>query len=356
MFVNKIKFSFTETQNLINRISTIDLFKGKWQALEKRENKYLKELKRIATIESIGSSTRIEGAKLTDGEIEKLLNNIKINKFVRRDEQEVIGYYKTLDLILENYDSITLTENYIQQLHGILLKESKKDQRHLEEYKKISNKVIAKYPDGTEKIIFNTTEPHLVNKEMSELIVWTNSQFDNKSIHPLLIIATFVYEFLSIHPFQDGNGRLSRLLTTLLLMKSGYEFVQYISFEHIIEETKKEYYKALMDGQKNRYTEHEEIHEWIFFFLKSIENLIKKLEAKYQKYSEKKSYLNSRQSDILLIIQEDQPVKVSDIVSKLESYSINTIKKDLQYLVAENLIEKIGKGRGTMYLFNEECT
>ena len=356
MFVNKIKFSFTETQNLINRISTIDLFKGKWQSLEKRENKYLEELKRIATIESIGSSTRIEGAKLTDGEIEKLLNNIKINKFVRRDEQEVIGYYKTLDLILENYDSITLTENYIQQLHGILLKESKKDQRHLEEYKKISNKVIAKYPDGTEKIIFNTTEPHLVNKEMSELIVWTNSQFDNKSIHPLLIIATFVYEFLSIHPFQDGNGRLSRLLTTLLLMKSGYEFVQYISFEHIIEETKKEYYKALMDGQKNRYTEHEEIHEWIFFFLTSIENLIKKLETKYQKYSKKKSYINVRQSDILQIIKNNQPVKVSDIVSKLENCSINTIKKDLQYLVAENLIEKIGKGRGTMYLFNEDST
>ncbi|MDP8226860.1 MAG: Fic family protein, partial [Candidatus Celaenobacter polaris] len=159
MFSNKINFSFAETQNLINRISTIDLFKGKWQALEKRENHYLKELKRIATIESIGSSTRIEGAKLTDIEIEKLLNNIKINKFVSRDEQEVIGYYKTLDLILENYGSITLTENYIQQLHGILLKESKKDQRHLGEYKKISNKVIAKYPDGTERTIFNTTEP-----------------------------------------------------------------------------------------------------------------------------------------------------------------------------------------------------
>lgn len=356
MFSNKMNFSFAETQNLINRISTIDLFKGNWQALEKRENKYLKELKRIATIESIGSSTRIEGAKLTDVEIEKLLKNVKINKFVSRDEQEVVGYYKTLDLILENYDSITLTENYIQQLHGILLKESKKDQRHLGEYKKISNKVIAKYPNGTEKIIFNTTEPHLVNKEMSELIVWTNSQFDNKSLHPLLIIATFVYEFLSIHPFQDGNGRLSRLLTTLFLMKSGYEFVQYISLEHSIEEKKKEYYQALMNGQKNRYTEHEKIYEWTLFFLTSIENLITKLETKYQKYSKKKSYLNARQSSILQIIKENQPVKVSDIFSQMENCSINTIKKDLQYLGAENLIEKIGKGRGTIYLFNEERT
>ncbi len=356
MFSNKINFSFSETQNLINKISAIDLFKGKWQALEKRENKYLKELKRIATIESIGSSTRIEGAKLTDEEIEKLLNNIKISKFISRDEQEVIGYYRTLDLIIENYDSITLSENYIQQLHGILLKESKKDQRHLGDYKKISNKVIAKYPDGTERIIFNTTKPHLVNKEMSELIAWANKQFDNQSIHPLLIIATFVYEFLSIHPFQDGNGRLSRLLTTLLLMKSGYEFIQYISFEHIIEEKKKEYYKALLDGQKNRYKEDEIIYEWILFFLKSIENLIERLETKYKKYSQKKSYLNSRQSEILQIIKKDQPLKVSDIVAKLKKYSINTIKKDLQYLVAESLIEKIGKGRGTMYLLNEQST
>ena len=133
MFLKKISFSFSETQNLINKISAIDLFKGKWQTLEKRETKYLKELRRIATIESIGSSTRIEGAKLTDEEIEKLLNNIKVSKFVSRDEQEIIGYYRTLELILGNYETIILSENYIQQLHSILLKESKKDQRHRSE-------------------------------------------------------------------------------------------------------------------------------------------------------------------------------------------------------------------------------
>ena len=356
MFLKKISFSFSETQNLINKISAIDLFKGKWQTLEKRETKYLKELRRIATIESIGSSTRIEGAKLTDEAIEKLLNNIKVSKFVSRDEQEIIGYYRTLELILENYETIILSENYIQQLHSILLKESKKDQRHRGEYKKVTNKVIAKYPDGVERVIFNTTEPHLVNKEMSELIDWINKQFDDQSIHPLFIIATFIYEFLSIHPFQDGNGRLSRLLTTLLFMKHGYEFIQYISFEHIIEEKKKEYYKALMSGQQNRYKENENIYEWILFFLTSIEDLITKLEIKYQKYSNKQSYLNSRQLELMQLIKSCQPLKISDIAMKMEKYSINTLKKDIQYLLAEKLIEKIGKGRGTIYIFNDEST
>ena len=170
MYLKKITFPFSKTQLLINRISAIDSFKGKWHTLEKRESKYLKELKRIATIESSGSSTRIEGAILTDDEIEKLLKNLKISQFESRDEQEVIGYYQALELILENYDTINLTENYIRQLHSILLKESQKDKRHRGEYKKITNKVVAKYPDGVEKVIFNTTEPHLVDKEMSELI------------------------------------------------------------------------------------------------------------------------------------------------------------------------------------------
>ncbi|MDP8204950.1 MAG: Fic family protein [Candidatus Tenebribacter mawsonii] len=356
MYLKKITFPFSKTQLLINRISAIDSFKGKWHTLEKRESKYLKELKRIATIESSGSSTRIEGAILTDDEIEKLLKNLKISHFENRDEQEVIGYYQALELILENYDTIDLTENYIRQLHSILLKESEKDIRHRGEYKKITNKVVAKYPDGTEKVIFNTTEPHLVDKEMFELINWVNKQFIENDIHPLFIIATFIYEFLSIHPFQDGNGRLSRLMTTLLLIKYGYDFVQYVSFEHIIENKKKKYYKALMSGQKNRYSDKENIYEWILFFLTSIEELISKLEIKYEKYNNKQSYLNSRQNELMQLIQKSQPLKISDIAAKLNNYSINTLKKDIQYLLSEKQIEKIGKGRGTIYIINDEST
>ena len=354
MYLKKITFPFSKTQLLINKISAIDSFKGKWHTLEKRENKYLKELKRIATIESSGSSTRIEGVILTDDEIEKLLKNLKISQFESRDEQEVIGYYQALELILENYDTIDLTENYIRQLHSILLKKSTKDTRHRGEYKKITNKVVAKYPDGTEKIIFNTTEPHLVEKEMFELINWVNKQFIENEIHPLFIIATFIYEFLSIHPFQDGNGRLSRLITTLLLIKYGYDFVQYVSFEHIIENKKKKYYKALMSGQKNRYSDKENIYEWILFFFNSIEELISKLEIKYEKYNSKQSYLNSRQNELIQLIQKSQPLKISDIATKMNNYSINTLKKDIQYLFSEKQIEKIGKGRGTIYIINDK--
>ena len=125
----------------------------------------------------------------------------------------------------------------------------------------MSNKVVANYPDGTQKVIFNTTEPHLVESEMNELIGWTNQELEKNEMHQLVIIALFIYEFLSIHPFQDGNGRLSRLLTNLLLLKNDYQFIQYVSFENLIEQKKKTYYEALMDGQKN------EIHQLVIIAL-----------------------------------------------------------------------------------------
>jgi len=349
MFTSKLDFDFETNQKIFTKISKIDLFKGKWKAIAKKESRYLKELKRIATIESIGSSTRIEGVKLDDKEIEKLLHNVNVTKFVTRDEQEVIGYYETLNLILDEYKSIDISENNISQFHNILLKESSKDQRHRGRYKSLSNKVVATYPDGTQKVIFNTTEPHLVQKEMSELIDWENSQFSEGVLHPILITSAFVYEFLSIHPFQDGNGRLSRLLTTLLLLKNDYDFIQYISFEHIIEERKKDYYKALMEGQKNRNTKNEKIDKWIFFFLSSLETLIQKLEIKYRTFQNQKGYINNRQKSIVEIFEKDQPLKVRDIHEKIGG-SINTLKKDLTYLVAEKYLEKFGLGRGTIYL------
>lgn len=303
MYENKLEFSTATYQQILKKIGFIDSFKGQWKTIEKEDNRYLKELKKIATIESIGSSTRIEGSTLSDDEVKTLLKNIKITRFETRDEQEVIGYYEALSIILDNYEKIPISQNYIKQLHKILLDSSVKDTRHKGNYKISSNAVVTKYPDGTEKVIFNTTEPILVEKEMSELIDWTNNNLNTEIVHPLIGIALFVYEFLSIHPFQDGNGRLSRLLTTILLMKSGYQFVQYISFEHIIEKRKKEYYQALMEGQKNRYSEIEKIDMWVIFFLESIEILIKKLQVKHEQYSKIGGYLNPRQKEILECIK-----------------------------------------------------
>ncbi|MBK7467003.1 MAG: Fic family protein [Saprospiraceae bacterium] len=295
-FINKLNFKFNSNQQILKLIGNIDGFKGKWNIAEKQENIYLKELRKIATIESIGSSTRIEGATLSDKEVQELLNDIKITKLKSRDEQEVVGYYEVLELIYENYKDIPLTESYVKQFHQLLLKYSNKDKRHRGGYKHLPNKVVANYPNGEQRVIFATTEPALVAGEMTELIEWTNKQLKEETIHPLIIIGSFIYDFLSIHPFQDGNGRLSRLLTTLCLLQNDYLFIQYISFENHIEQNKKEYYEALMTGQKNRGTKAELIDTWLIFFLNSLSILTQKLEQKYDVFKNKGGYLNERQN------------------------------------------------------------
>jgi len=348
----KLDFEFKTNQQIISLISEIDLFRGKWEYLENKNITILKELKNIATIQSIGSSTRIEGVKLDDNEIENLISDLKINKLENRDEQEVIGYFDVLELILENSKEIKLNENYIMQLHTLLLKYSSKDAGQKGAYKKLSNKVVANYPDGTQKIIFNTTEPFLVKKEMEELLNWVNSNIENQKYHPLLVVSLFIYEFLSIHPFHDGNGRLSRLLTTLLLIKLDYDFVKYISFEHIIENRKEEYYAALMECQKNRYTNKEKIDKWVTFFLNSLKILTVKLNLKITNKNSTPVYLNDRQKSIKTFISKNYPCKISDVSKNLSEISINTIKKDLQYLVKNKIIKKIGERKSTIYTPN----
>lgn len=350
---SKLAFDFKTNQQIIKKIAFIDSFKGKWTGLEVKESIYLKELKQIVTIESIGSSTRIEGSTLTDKEVKQLIDSVKISSFKTRDEQEVFGYYEVLNLMLDAYDSIEIKENYIHHLHKSLLQVSSKDESHRGGYKKLSNKVVANYPGGKQKIIFNTTAPFLVKGEMETLIFWTNENIKNEELHPLIIIAVFVYEFLSIHPYQDGNGRLSRLLTTLLLLRQGYDFMKYASMEIEIEKRKKEYYKALMSGQKNRGTKEEIINEWLLFFLETLEATINKLADRYAKIKNKKSYLNDRQKEVFQFIQKNEPVKISDITSSLKNYTSYTLKKDIKYLTEEGLIKKLGKARATIYVMNE---
>lgn len=352
-FQNKLNFDFKTNQQVLRLIGIIDSFKGKWNIVEQKENIYLKELRKIATVESIGSSTRIEGAQLTNKEIKELLDNIQITKLDTRDQQEVIGYFDVLEIIYESHADIKLSKNYIQQLHQRLLKYSTKDDWHRGNYKNLSNKVVANYPDGTQKVIFNTTEPHLVGTEMNDLIEWTNQQFSQGEIHLLVLIGLFIYEFLSIHPFQDGNGRLSRLLTNLLLLKHGYQFVQYVSFENLIEQKKKLYYEALMDGQKNRHSDAEQINMWILFFLSSLETLVQRLDQKYDVFKTKGGYLNERQKLIKEIIEKNQPVKLGDLANAMPEISINTLKKDLLYLKTEQIINSVGKNRGAIYMIKE---
>ncbi len=347
---NKLAFAFADGQKVLQTVAAIDRFHGKWELKAARAGKNLRELRRMATVQSIGSSTRIEGSSLSDKEVAKLLDEVKITKFASRDQEEVAGYYDALEVVLENHEDIAIRESALFNLHGTLLKHVGKDERHRGGYKSRSNSVNAKYPDGSTKVIFETTPPHLVRKQMEELLSWTRERIKKKDIHPLLVVSLFVYEFLSIHPFQDGNGRLSRLLTTLLLLKSGYGFIQYISFEHQIENRKSGYYKALMHCQKKRARgKSEDISEWIHFFLGCLLELALKLEKKSEGLVDSLGYLNERQKAVLGFLEKSSPAKLSDLAAHFPDISVNTLKKDLQRLVREEKLEKTGQRKGTFY-------
>lgn len=346
---DKLRFDVKTAQKLFSIAARIDQYKGKWQQLEKKDNRYLKELRTLATIQSIGSSTRIEGATLTNAEIETLLKNMKITKFRTRDEQEVGGYYDVLSMILDQHIHIVLSLSNIKVLHNSLLKYSDKDEKHKGEFKRFTNKVVATYPGGHQRTIYNTTEPHLVDKQMEELVEWTNRELANQDFHSLFVIATFVYEFLSIHPFQDGNGRLSRLLTMLLLLHEGYDFVQYISFEDIIERRKSDYYRSLMAGQQKRGTEEEIIADWMLFFLSSLEEIIVKLKEKYERYLTVGGYLNERQHQLLEFIRQRGVVSLSDVVPVFNQVSEKTLSRDFKILESELLVEKTGNRKSAAY-------
>ncbi|NOY51077.1 MAG: Fic family protein [Chlorobi bacterium] len=329
--------------NLLRIVSKIDRFDASWSSIEKREKQSLKQLKNIATVRSVGASTRIEGSKMSNEEVKALLDNLEITKIKDRDSQEVVGYFDVLELISENYKEIDITESDIKNLHNLLLKHGDKDKWHKGKYKQHSNAVEATLPDGTKQIIFQTTSAGFETEDaMRNLIDWYNTDTE---IHPLVKSAIFSYEFVSIHPFQDGNGRLSRLLSTLLLLKNGYNWIQYVSFEHEIESRKSEYYLKLRHCQSQR--PNEDITEWINFFFSALlniqEQLMKKLEVKGTK-----AKLSPKEKSILTFIESNPGSKSGEIANKLHIPN-PTVKRILTRLLNENLIEKYGIGAGTNY-------
>lgn len=329
-------------------ISEIDEFKGKWQALSNLAPDRLALLKRVATIESVGSSTRIEGAKLTDREVERLLSGLITTPFQSRDEEEVAGYAEATELIFESYNEIQTNENYIKQLHQVLLKQSTKDTRHRGEYKKSPNHVEAFAEDGSSLgIIFETASPFDTPFKMAELIEWFNKEWQRRELHPLLLIAIFLVHFLAIHPFQDGNGRLSRIFTTLMLLKAGYLYVPYSSLERVIEDNKDQYYLALRRAQSTLYTDNSKLNEWILFFLSSLRKQVFVLESKIE--TEKViTQLPPLSKEIVQIGKQQGKVTVRD-AQRITGANRNTIKAHIQELVRKGRLEKIGIGKGTWY-------
>lgn len=336
------------TPEILSLIAEIDEFKGEWQVLGHLQPEKLQRLKWVATIASTGSSTRIEGAHLTNAEIGRLLGGLDIHSFRSRDEQEVAGYAEILETIFNAFDTIPLDESHIQQLHGILLKHSEKDERHRGYYKKFPNHVEAYAPDGRSLgVVFQTASPYETPGLIRDLLAWAAPALENGELHPLLVVAIFIVHFLAIHPFQDGNGRLSRALTTMLLLKSGYAYVPYSSMEQVIEENKGQYYLALRSAQGTLNTDNSKLNDWVLFFLRSMkaqkDNLSQKIDIEKAVVK-----LPPLAQEIMALVREHGQV-TNAIIQSVTKANRNTVKATLDRLVQQGQLEMHGQKKSARY-------
>ena len=336
------------TPDLVRTIGELDEFKGRWEALGSLAPERLTALRKIATIESVGSSTRIEGARLTDDEVADLLAGLDPVSFRSRDEQEVAGYADAMNLVYESWADITLDENHIFQLHATLLRYSNKDERHRGRYKTLPNHLEAFDESGRSLgVIFETSSPFDTPRLTSELVGWTRAELAGTSYHPLLVIAAFIVRFLAIHPFQDGNGRLSRVLTSLLLMRSGYSYVPYGSLERIIEDNKDSYYLTLRNAQATLDGDESQLDGWIEFILNCLLRQQKIIKDKIDR-ERLMAPLAPLSAAVMSVVEDHGRITVREATA-LTGANRNTVKAHLRRLVNAGRLVSRGRGKGTWY-------
>jgi len=330
------------------KINKIDELKGQWIAGAKLSPQVLGRLKRSVLITSTGASTRIEGAKLSDEDIEKMMRGISVQKFTDRDSQEVKGYFELLENVFNAWKNIKFSENTIKHFHQELLKYVDKNKSHRGEYKKQENKVHMIDEVGKSiGALFDTTSAYFTPKEMQELVEWTQEAIAKKKYHPLLIVGNFLVEFLQIHPFQDGNGRLSRILTNLLLLKEGYLYMPYISHEKLIEDNKPDYYMALRKSQKTLKKKNEDITPWLNFFLDILLEQSKQAVELLSKENIEKLLSHKQLAvwEYLNTVEEATPREISEKTGVARP----TINQAIDKLLRLKKVERVGLGRSTRY-------
>ena len=309
----------------------------------------LNALLRVATIESIGSSPRIEGSKLSDRDVERLLSNLQIQKFSNRDEQAVAGYAKVMERVFSAWQDITLTENHIKQLHRDLLVHSEKDAWHRGNYKTSANSVLAFDENGKQiGVAFETATPVDTPRLMTELVTWFTEQRTAALLHPLLLIGLWLVVLLEVHPFQDGNGRLSRVLTTLLLLQAGYAYVPYSSLESVVEQSKEAYYLALRQTQGTTRTEAPNWQPWLLFFLRALAEQARRLDRKIEREKLVLAALPELSLQIVEFAREHGRVTMAGAM-RLTGSKRNTLKQHFRALVSGGQMGRHGAGRGAWY-------
>ena len=334
--------------SILDLINKIDELKGQWVGGAKLNPQALGRLKHSTLITSTGASTRIEGAQLSDEDVEKLMRGLSMQKFADRDKQEAKGYYELLENVFGAWEKIPFSESTIKHLHHELLKYVKKDNTHRGEYKKIENKVVMLDETGKPTAtIFETTPAYLTPKEMLELVEWTRDALTLREFHPLLVIGNFVVEFLNIHPFQDGNGRLSRILTNLLLLQHGYAYMPYVSHEKLIEDNKADYYVVLRRSQKTFKTDSENVAPWMEFFL-NILLAQSKLAINLLSQENIERLLSPKQLVVWQYLENVSEATPGQI-SKATKVARPTVSQALDALLRLKKVERIGQGRTTRY-------
>ena len=338
----------TPEPHIVAILAEIDGIRGEFKSGLRMTPQAVTSLKKSVLVSSAGASTRIEGSKLNDEEVKKILNNLSISKFSDRDSQEVQGYLETLQNVFDSYQTLPLRESVITSLHNELMKYSDKDKLHKGSYKKQENLVgITNEKGEVTQVIFETTPAWQTPKEMTEVVEYSFDALEKNHFHPLLVIANFIVEFLKIHPFQDGNGRMSRVLTNLLLLRSGYQFVQYVSHEQIIEQRKDEYYYALRASQESFKTENDTISPWLNYFLL----VLKEQATKALVYLESERFedmLSPKQLEVwkyLLVNTEASPTQIS----KDTGIIIPTVRQALLRLLELGKVKRIGSGPQIKY-------
>lgn len=337
------------TPEILRLVARIDEFKGAWRALGKLAPDRLALLRRVATVESIGASTRIEGSRLTNREVERLLANLRIDRFDTRDEQEVAGYAESMELVFESWADIPYSENHIAQLHGILLRHSEKDAWHRGRYKQMPNSVAAFDERGGQvAVVFETATPLATPGLMADLVRWVEASRREATLHPLIVIAIATVVFLEIHPFQDGNGRLSRILTTLLLLQAGYAYVPFSSLEAVVERNKEAYYLALRQTQITIRTQMPDWSPWLRFFLGSLAEQVTVLERKVEREQIVLSSLPELSLRIAEFAREHGRITMGEALA-ITGAPRDTLKPHFRTLVERGHLVRHGAGRGVWY-------
>lgn len=328
---------------VLSLIAAIYKYAGKQELYLKQRPDELEKLVEIAKIQSTESSNAIEGIVTTNTRIKQLVEESTTPK--NRDEEEIAGYRDVLNIIHESFDAIPITKNYILQLHKILY--SHMNNPIAGQTKTMQNYISATYPDGHTEVFFTPMAPFETPKALEKICEEYNRVIGNLEVEPLIAIPVFIHDFLCIHPFNDGNGRMSRLLTTLLLYRSGFYVGKYISLEAKIAKNKDLYYEALGKAQKGWHEGEEDVVPFIKYLLGTILAAYKDFEDRFEIIGEKLPAL-----EMVRKATKNKIGKFSkqDIRELCPSLSISSIEGSLRTLVKEGELMRGGSGKATYYV------